>query len=400
MDTITHGIAGALLAKAFFDGDDLFTFRPYSQARLVTFAATLGAVFPDSDVLLDFVSRDPLRIITWHRGITHSFVFMPLFAVVLAWLTHGIARRTGREAPSLALLSLLAGIGIASHIFLDLLTNYGTMIWSPVKWSRPAWDLLFIVDFTFSALLLLPQVLAALCARREVLTRRAIRAWCICFALAFLIWRLALGAGYPFSPVTFVAIGATLFALFILPAIRGWGLTVERRSWCRAGTLCVAAYLVLAAFAHHAARRRTEQFASSERLDVQSLAALPLPPSVFHWNGLVLTPRGVYEKRMDVSALLWPGSPAGPEQPEPIEYRYYPDALPNPTIAAARELPEVRSVLWFARFPVIRSWEEGSETVVEIEDVRFSDGNRRPAAFTYRVRFDAAGHVLSKGWRR
>jgi hypothetical protein len=89
-----------------------------------------------------------------------------------------------------------------------------------------------------------------------------------------------------------------------------------------------------------------------------------------------------------------------PEQSGPIEYRYYPDAPPNPYIAAARQLPEVKSVLWFARFPVIRFWKEGADAVVEIVDVRFSDGNRRPAAFTYRVRFDGAGRVLSQGWLR
>jgi hypothetical protein len=94
------------------------------------------------------------------------------------------------------------------------------------------------------------------------------------------------------------------------------------------------------------------------------------------------------------------GSLGGPEQSAPIEYRYYPDAPPNPYIAAARQLPEVKSVLWFARFPVIRFWKEGADAVVEIVDVRFSDGNRRPAAFTYRVRFDGAGRVLSQGWLR
>jgi len=28
------------------------------------------------------------------------------------------------------------------------------MIWSPLQWSRPAWDLVFIVDFTLTAILL------------------------------------------------------------------------------------------------------------------------------------------------------------------------------------------------------------------------------------------------------
>jgi len=28
------------------------------------------------------------------------------------------------------------------------------MIWSPLQWSRPAWDLIFIVDFTLTAIFL------------------------------------------------------------------------------------------------------------------------------------------------------------------------------------------------------------------------------------------------------
>jgi len=29
-------------------------------------------------------------------------------------------------------------------------TTFGTMIWSPLAWSRPAWDIIFIVDFSFT----------------------------------------------------------------------------------------------------------------------------------------------------------------------------------------------------------------------------------------------------------
>jgi hypothetical protein len=36
---------------------------------------------------------------------------------------------------------------------------------------------------------------------------------------------------------------------------------------------------------------------------------------------------------------------------------------------------------------------------VEISDIRFVQTRRdRPAGFTYRVRFDINGNVLSKGW--
>jgi hypothetical protein len=84
-----------------------------------------------------------------------------------------------------------------------------------------------------------------------------------------------------------------------------------------------------------------------------------------------------------------------------LSYRYYPDAAPNPYIEAAKRLPEVQTVLWFARFPVTRFHKEGTDAIVEISDLRFPQMRPdRPATFTYRVRFDANGNVISQGWVR
>ena len=61
MDTITHGIAGALMSKALFHGDDLFASRPMNRQRIVTWSTMLGAIFPDSDVFRDMLSRNDFR---------------------------------------------------------------------------------------------------------------------------------------------------------------------------------------------------------------------------------------------------------------------------------------------------------------------------------------------------
>ena len=82
-----------------------------------------------------------------------------------------------------------------------------------------------------------------------------------------------------------------------------------------------------------------------------------------------------------------------------LNYRYYPDSPENSYIDAARRLPEVQTVLWFARFPVTRFRTEGSNAIVEISDLRFPQTRPdRPASFTYRVRFASGGGVLSQGW--
>src|SRR5436189_274431 len=86
MDTITHGIAGALIGKAVFRGEDMFASRAMNRGRIITWSLMLGAIFPDSDVFRDIFSHDKLLIVTWHRSITHSLVLLPLLALLLAWI--------------------------------------------------------------------------------------------------------------------------------------------------------------------------------------------------------------------------------------------------------------------------------------------------------------------------
>src|SRR6202051_5169275 len=199
MDTITHGIAGALIAKAVFKGDDLFASRPMNRQRIVTWSTMLGAIFPDSDVFRDIFSRDPMLVISWHRSITHSLICLPAFALLLAGLTRWVARWRKWDAPSFAVFAGIYAAGILSHILLDLVTSFGTMVWSPLKWSRPAWDLIFIVDFTFTGILLVPQILAWVYAHPEKVKRRAVGMWLVFMPAPFLIARLGAIVGAPIS---------------------------------------------------------------------------------------------------------------------------------------------------------------------------------------------------------
>src|SRR5258708_19863933 len=148
MDTITHGIAGALIGKAVFRGEDMFVAHAMNRGRIITWSLMLGAIFPDSDVIRDFFSSDKLLILTWHRSITHSLVMLPLWALLLAGITRAFANRRKWEAPSFRALTAIYAAGILSHIVLDLVTSFGTMIWSPLKCSPPPWILTFTLHFT------------------------------------------------------------------------------------------------------------------------------------------------------------------------------------------------------------------------------------------------------------
>jgi membrane-bound metal-dependent hydrolase YbcI (DUF457 family) len=427
MDTITHGIAGALIAKALFNGDDLFASRPINRQRMVTWPTMLGAIFPDSDVFRDVLSRNDLLVITWHRSITHSLLCLPVFALLLAALTRRVARWRKWDAPSFLVLTGIYAAGILSHVLLDLVTSFGTMVWSPLKWSRPAWDLIFIVDFTFTGILLVPQILAWVQQRPEKSRRRAIASFAILALAVFVIQRLAENFGVPISSASVLLFVLILAAFFLLTLpteetvqralrsdLEGQDLTRTntRLRWNRFGLAFACLYLGLAVVAHHSALSRVKNFATLQKLDVQSMgAALPLPPSLWHWDGLVRTAGGVYEIRMDLtqkspfeilsdgnSAAHTPGIPS--ERPA-IEYRFYPEANPNVYIKAAKELPQVQEVLWFDRFPVTRYHEEAGEPIVEFSDMRFQSIRRGGTPpFTYRVRFDPGGKVLEQGWAK
>ena len=402
MDTITHGIAGALIGKALFRGQDLVAKGPVTKQRVITWSLMLGAIFPDADVFRDMFSKDPMLILTWHRSVTHSLLCAPIWVLLLAALTGWFARARKWEAPSFGALAGIYAIGILSHIFLDLVTSFGTMIWSPLRWSRPAWDLIFIIDLTLTAILLVPQLVAWVNANRERASRRMLFMCAIFVPAPFVVSILLQNVGAPISTLTIVLATAFLAALFLLPTIGNWGSRVPYAAWNRAGLLAACAYLAAATYAHHTALQRVQQFAAFEHLDVNAIGALPLPPSLWHWDGLVRTPRGVYEFRTnlaDKAALLPSDADAASTAQGAIEYKFYPDARSNPYIEQARQLPEVQKVLWFARFPVVRFHQEGAEAVVEISDLRFPQVRRdRPASFTYRVRFAASGKLVSQGW--
>ena len=75
MDTITHGIVGALVGKAFFAGNakpDAPSWRqpPRDTGRVAIVSATLAAMFPDIDVFAGPLAHNSMAMMAWHRNIT------------------------------------------------------------------------------------------------------------------------------------------------------------------------------------------------------------------------------------------------------------------------------------------------------------------------------------------
>jgi membrane-bound metal-dependent hydrolase YbcI (DUF457 family) len=390
MDTITHAFAGAMLGKGLFSRRGPKPEAEYlPQARVAIFTATIASAFPDVDVIFDLFSHDNMRMLKYHRYVTHSILMMPLWAILIAALMWWLARRVGAAPPSFGMLWLASVVGIASHILLDLVTSFGTMIWSPVSRARPAWDLLFIIDFTMTALVLVPQVAAWVHREPARATIRASRMWALFTLLSLGVYSIAGLAGYPFSWWVVLVASAVIGAVFFIPLRGGMGARIRRSTWSRAGLVVAGGYLLLCTGAHFVALSRLKEFAASQKISAQEMGALPLAPSLLYWDGLIRTDRGAYRLHENLLSS------------KTVEYDFFPDSAPAGLLDAARKLPDTQTYLWFARFPIYTLRRVDGNDAIEIKDLRFMMriGGRTPS-FTYRVTFDAAGNVIQDGMVR
>jgi len=308
--------------------------------------------------------------------------------VGVAFLRKNYPRFADLEPPTWDRLSIVYGVAIASHILLDGMTSFGTRMWFPISQQRVAWDILFIIDFTFTSFVLLPQIAAWIFKEREEATRRAVAMFLVFSVGAFVVWKLADAVGFPFHRwITGVAL-LILAVLFFAPLYRGAGFGITTAEWCRAGTGLTLVYLFFCTLAHHTAFARARAFAVSHNIPVERIAALPLPPSFLDWGGVIRSLDGVYQSRFDLRSNSTP------------QFWFRPDSPPDVFIARAFQLSEVQTYWTFARFPVIRSFAADGQHFVDFNENRFiTRRTKGPAPFSYRVIFDNAGNPIEEGWQ-
>lgn len=146
MDPLTQGTLGAALTQ---------TTR---QRKHITIAGGLGflaGLAPDLDILIRS-DTDPLLFLEYHRQFTHSLLFIPVGALIIALGLHLLLRRWWK----LSLLQTWAfcTLGYATHGLLDSATSYGTMLFWPISDVRYAWSIISIID----PLLTLPLLVGVL----------------------------------------------------------------------------------------------------------------------------------------------------------------------------------------------------------------------------------------------
>src|SRR6185436_7363418 len=143
VDNITHSLFGWTVARA-----GLGRRVPYATATLI-----LASNAPDVDIVSGF--RSGVDYLAAHRGPTHG----PLGVIGLGFVTAGIISawsRMRRPNDGNGIIDsgtghffrwwLLAMVGIACHVLMDLPTSYCTRMLSPFVWTWYALDWMPIID--------------------------------------------------------------------------------------------------------------------------------------------------------------------------------------------------------------------------------------------------------------
>jgi len=138
MDLLTHFTSGVVIAKvAKFDK------KPVKTVFLFGFLGML----PDIDnFIMFFGSR--LDYIIHHRGITHSIFGGLILGFLSGLLIKYIYKRDLKFSIFIGCLTIFA------HIFLDLITSYGTQILAPFSNKRFEMPAVFIIDFFYTLTML------------------------------------------------------------------------------------------------------------------------------------------------------------------------------------------------------------------------------------------------------
>jgi inner membrane protein len=335
MDTLTHALSGALLARA------LTSSRPPAHPAVrrvlgppvgVAQAAAIGAAaasFPDVDFVLRWVSD--LAYLRGHRGVTHSLLVWPLWSLLLGVLCARLMRRPDAWKRA----SWLAASGIGIHMLGDWITQFGTMLLAPLSDDRFALGSTFIIDLVLSGIVVAGLVGSMLRPR----SRRP-----------------------------------ALVALALLPA---WiGVSLSGRSDALAFARAHAAQAGIAA---------------------QSIDAAPRPASPFNWTAIVFDGRRYHYAHVNTRRTdpLVVGPDAGfirrfsaPYQPLDRARWQVADKLPDgpeeALVHAAWDRAEFGFFRWFARFPVVERIERGADgDCVAFRDLRFVTPGRDEVPFRY-----------------
>jgi inner membrane protein len=136
------------------------------KTALATATLTLAAEAPDLDVLSRFGGS--AFGLNHHRGVTHSFLGVPIVAAAVVGFVYLVWRMRGRRVrnpdlpPRWGLLFGFACLAGLSHILLDFTNNYGVRPVWPFSERWVSWDIVFIVEPVLLVMMTLGLIVPAL----------------------------------------------------------------------------------------------------------------------------------------------------------------------------------------------------------------------------------------------
>lgn len=111
-------------------------------------AGFLACAAPDLDFVVGYLG--PIEYLLHHRGVTHSLVMLPLWALLYSWLLALILR----EPRGWRALYGVVALALGAHIAGDVITSFGTIVLAPFSDWRAAIGTTFIIDLWFSGIIL------------------------------------------------------------------------------------------------------------------------------------------------------------------------------------------------------------------------------------------------------
>ena len=338
MDTLTHALSGALVARLVV-ARSATPQAAAATAPLPWQAVVVGLVagaFPDIDVVAQWFGD--VAYLTHHRGITHSVLMLPLWALMLAWLmAQAFGRFRGRPG-AWKQLYLLTAAGIAIHIAGDWITQFGTMLLQPFSDRRFGLGSIFIIDLSFSGLLLAGLVLAAVFPRRR--------------------WPAALGLG------------------------------------------AAAAWVGLATVGQYEALDVGQRHARAQGISAPTVTVMPRPASPFNWTVTVFDGQTYHMAHVNTRRTEVLTADADSHFIRRFSAPYLPEALAQwhqvprfgaagtpAWVQAAWNAPAFDFFRWFAQTPALLAGPpaEADERCAWFRDLRFDFPGRETGPFRYGV---------------
>jgi len=198
MDTITHALLGAAVAQLGFQ---------QRIGRDASWMAAAAAVSPDLDVfvgpLITRLGGNGNNHLFEHRGLSHSLLLAPILAAAIAggwWMIRRLVLRHRPPDDSASgpapfwLIYVCTLLTLITHPLLDWCTPYGTELLAPLSGARYAIDVISIVDFLFTGILILGLV--ACFAARRLRPHMEPRSSLMLGRAGFVLALAYLGAGY------------------------------------------------------------------------------------------------------------------------------------------------------------------------------------------------------------